>query len=149
MGSLVPGRDHLVFLHALSIVLGQHGYQRGAVVGSAAGLAESARRQPPDACVISHNATSRKCSDLTQCVATARHGSRILLVRADADQRAVLRALEAGAVGYRPRPPQPTAPRCGPPLSARGRVDRAAESPCRPSMGLRKRRKAFAVTGSR
>ena len=66
---------------------------------SAVGLAESARRQS-DACVISPDATDRECAYLIQCVRTASPGSTVLLVSADADQRAVLSALEAGAAGY-------------------------------------------------
>ena len=99
MRSLVLGSDHLVFLDALSAVLGQHGHQVGAVVSGSASLAESVRQQP-DACVISLDATDRQCADLIQCMRTASPGTTILVVSADADQRAVLQALEAGAAGY-------------------------------------------------
>jgi DNA-binding NarL/FixJ family response regulator len=100
MGSLVLGGDHLVFLDALSTVMGQHGHEVGAVASSAAGLAESVRQQHPDACVISLDVTDGECADLIQCIRTASPGTAILLVSADADQHAVLRALEAGAAGY-------------------------------------------------
>jgi two-component system, NarL family, nitrate/nitrite response regulator NarL len=97
---LLLGGDHLVFLDALSTALGQHGHEVCAVAGRAAGLAESVRRQQPDACVISLDATDRECADLIRCVRTANPGSTVLVVSADADQRAVLLALEAGAAGY-------------------------------------------------
>jgi two-component system nitrate/nitrite response regulator NarL len=100
MGSLVLGGDHLVFLDALSTVLGQHGHEVGAVVSSSASLAESVRQRQPDACVISLDATGRECADLVQCLHVASPRTAILLVSAYADQRAVLQALEAGAAGY-------------------------------------------------
>jgi two-component system nitrate/nitrite response regulator NarL len=100
MGSLVLGGDHLVFLDALSTVLGQHGHEVGSVAGSVAGLAESVRQQQPDACVISLDATDRECADLIQCIRTASPGTTILLVSTHADQRAVLNALEKGVTGY-------------------------------------------------
>jgi len=100
MGSLVLGGDHRVFLDALSTVLGQHGHEVGATASTAACLAESVRQQQPDACVISVDATARECADLIHCVGTASPGTTILLVSADADQRAAVQALEAGAAGY-------------------------------------------------
>jgi two-component system nitrate/nitrite response regulator NarL len=100
MARLVLGGDHQVFLDALSTVLSRHGHEVGAVADSAAGLAESARRQRPDACLISLDATDRECADLIQRIRSASPGSTVLLVSADADQRAVLLALEAGAAGY-------------------------------------------------
>ena len=100
MASLVLGGDHRVFLDALSTVLSQHGHEVGAMAGSAAGLAESVRQQHPDACVISVDAPARECADLIRRVGTASPITTILLVSADADQRAVLQALKAGAAGY-------------------------------------------------
>lgn len=100
MGSLVLGGDHLIFLDALSTVLGQQGHQVGAVAGSAPGLAEAVRHQRPDACVVSLDATARECADLIRCICAASPITSIVVVSANADHRAVLQAVEAGAAGY-------------------------------------------------
>jgi two-component system nitrate/nitrite response regulator NarL len=100
MGSLVLGGDHVLFLDALSTVLGQHGHEVCAVAGGTEGLAESVRQQQPDACVISLDATDWQCAELIQRIRIASPYTTILLVSADADQRAALQALQAGAAGY-------------------------------------------------
>jgi two-component system, NarL family, nitrate/nitrite response regulator NarL len=97
MGSLVLGGDHLVFLDALSTVLGQHRHQVGAVVSSSASLAESVRQQQPDACVISLDATGRENADLVQCLHTSAL-SRLGMTK----DNYVSRAHEAGVHNNRP-----------------------------------------------
>jgi two-component system, NarL family, nitrate/nitrite response regulator NarL len=100
MGSLVLSGDHLVFLDALSTVLRRQGHQVEVAVGGATGLTEAVRQQRPDACVISLGLAARGCAELIQRIRAASGGTSVLVVSGHADHRAVLHALEAGAVGY-------------------------------------------------
>lgn len=100
MANLALGGDHRVFLDALSTVLAQYGHEVRAIADSAAGLAESVRQQQPDVCVLSVDAAGRECADLVQRIRAASPRTTILLVSAEADQRAVLQALKAGVAGY-------------------------------------------------
>jgi two-component system, NarL family, nitrate/nitrite response regulator NarL len=97
---LVLGDDHVVFLDALSTVLGQHGYAVSAVARSAAEMIALVRRDRPDACLIDRNTPLGDDAHTISQVLAASEGTNVVVLGASAGPEAVSRALDAGASGY-------------------------------------------------
>jgi len=97
---LVLGDDHVVFLDALSTVLGQHGYAVSAVARSAAEMIALVRRDQPDACLIDRNTPLEDDARIIGQVLAASEGTNVVVLGASAGPEAVSRALDAGASGY-------------------------------------------------
>ena len=97
---LVLGDDHVVFLDALSTVLGQHGYAVSAVARSAAEMIALVRRDRPDACLIDRNTPLEDDARTIGQVLAASEGTNVVVLGASAGPEAVSRALDAGASGY-------------------------------------------------
>jgi two-component system, NarL family, nitrate/nitrite response regulator NarL len=97
---LVLGDDHVVFLDALSTVLGQHGYAVSAVARSAAEMIALVRRDQPDACLIDRNTPLEDDAHTIGQVLAASEGTNVVVLGASAGPEAVSRALDAGASGY-------------------------------------------------
>jgi two-component system nitrate/nitrite response regulator NarL len=89
---LILGDDQAIFLDALASVLGQRGYEVGAVARSSPELIALIRRQRPDACLIDR-------VDL-DAIGVASQATTVIVLSPDADPRAAERALAAGAAGY-------------------------------------------------
>ncbi len=100
MTRLVLGDDHVVFLDALSTVLGQHGYAIGAVARSAAEMVALVRRERPDACLIDWNARMEDDAQTIGRVLAASQGTSIVVLSVNPSSEAVGRVLDAGASGY-------------------------------------------------
>lgn len=97
---LVLGDDHVVFLDALSTVLGQHGYAVSAVARSAAEMIALVRRDQPDACLIDRNTPLEDDAHTIGQVLAASETTNVVVLGASAGPEAVSRALDAGASGY-------------------------------------------------
>jgi two-component system, NarL family, nitrate/nitrite response regulator NarL len=97
---LVLGDDHVVFLDALSTVLGQHGYAASAVARSAPEMITFVRRYRPDVCLIDRNTPLDDDAKTIGQVLAASEGTNVVVLGANAGRDAVSRALEAGAAGY-------------------------------------------------
>jgi two-component system, NarL family, nitrate/nitrite response regulator NarL len=97
---LVLGDDHVVFLDALSTVLGQHGYAVSGVARSAAEMIALVRRDQPDACLIDRNTPLDDDAHTIGQVLAASEGTNVVVLGASAGPEAVSRALDAGASGY-------------------------------------------------
>jgi two-component system nitrate/nitrite response regulator NarL len=89
---LILGDDQAIFLDALASVLGQRGYEVGAVARSSPELIALIRRQRPDACLIDR-------VDL-DAIGVASQATTVIVLSPDADPQAAERALAAGAAGY-------------------------------------------------
>jgi two-component system nitrate/nitrite response regulator NarL len=97
---LVLGDDHVVFLDALSTVLGQHGYMVSAVARDAQEMVALVRRDRPDACLIDRNTPLEDDAHTIAQVLAASQGTNVVVLGASAGREAVGRALDAGASGY-------------------------------------------------
>jgi two-component system, NarL family, nitrate/nitrite response regulator NarL len=89
---LILGDDQAVFLDGLASVLGQHGYEVGAVARSAPEMIALVRQQCPDACLVDR-------ADL-DAIGVASQATAVIVLSADSDPQAAQRALDAGASGY-------------------------------------------------
>jgi two-component system, NarL family, nitrate/nitrite response regulator NarL len=97
---LVLGDDHVVFLDALSTVLGQHGYVVSAVARNTPEMIALVRRDRPDACLIDRSTLLEDDAHTIAQVLAAHHGTNVVVLGASAGREAVGRALDAGAAGY-------------------------------------------------
>jgi two-component system nitrate/nitrite response regulator NarL len=97
---LVLGDDHVVFLDALSTVLGQHGYVVSAVARNAAEMVALVRRDRPDACLIDRSAPLDDDAHTISQVLAASEGTNVVVLGASAGREAVGRALDAGVSAY-------------------------------------------------
>jgi DNA-binding NarL/FixJ family response regulator len=100
VAKLVLGDDHVVFLDALSTVLGQHGYAISPVARTAAEMVALVRRDRPDVCVIDRPSASYEDAETIGRVRAASDSTRVLMLSANPEPEAVGRALDAGASGY-------------------------------------------------
>lgn len=94
------GDDHVVFLDALSTVLGQHGHAISPVARSTAEMVALVRRDRPDVCVIDRPAAVGEDAETIRRVRAASGSTRVLVLSANPEPGAVGRALDAGASGY-------------------------------------------------
>ena len=100
MATVVLSDDHVVFLDALSTVLGQHGHIVCGVARSAAEMATLVSVHQPDACLIDHNAPEGEDAETIRRVLAACAGTSVIVLGASPRSDAVGRALDAGATGY-------------------------------------------------
>lgn len=100
MATVVLGDDHVVFLDALSTVLGQHGHIVCGVARSAAEMVTLVSVHQPDACLVDHNAPEGEDAETIRKVLAACAGTSVIVLSASPRSDAVGRALDAGATGY-------------------------------------------------
>jgi two-component system, NarL family, nitrate/nitrite response regulator NarL len=100
MRNLVLGDDQGIFLDALSTVLAQRGYTIGAVARSSAEMVGFVRSQRPDACLIDCSGAVDEGIETIGRVLDASEVTSVLVLGADPDAEAGVRALDAGASGY-------------------------------------------------
>jgi two-component system, NarL family, nitrate/nitrite response regulator NarL len=97
---LVLGHHHILFLDALSTVLGQHGHAVSAVAHSSRDLVAQVGRERPDACLINRPAAFDDDVDVIGQVLDASDGTRVLVLSANPGSAQACRAVGAGASGY-------------------------------------------------
>jgi two-component system, NarL family, nitrate/nitrite response regulator NarL len=100
MATVVLGDDHVVFLDALSTVLGQQGHVVCGVARSAAEMVTLVSVHQPDACLIDHNGPEDEHAKTIRDVLAACPDTSIIVLGASSGSDAVGRALDAGASGY-------------------------------------------------
>lgn len=98
MINLVLADDHAVFVDALQTVLTQRGFEVSAVAGTVAALLQRVRAVRPDVCVVDRHFTDGDAVDHIAGVVAA--GTKVVVLTADGDGDAVVRALDSGAAGY-------------------------------------------------
>ncbi|GLZ31905.1 DNA-binding response regulator [Lentzea sp. NBRC 105346] len=98
MISLVLADDHKVFLEALETVLRQHGFDVVAVAGSVAALLQRVHAVRPDVCVADRHFTDGDVVEVLPRVLAS--GAKVLVLTADGDADAAMRALDRGVLGY-------------------------------------------------
>jgi two-component system, NarL family, nitrate/nitrite response regulator NarL len=99
MTDVVIGDDHVVFLDALSSVLTEHGCAVTKATTVAETIGAVSRRQP-DVCLMDrYFADDDGISALDQ-IADASPRTKVLILSADGDSDAIMRAMRAGASGY-------------------------------------------------
>jgi two-component system, NarL family, nitrate/nitrite response regulator NarL len=99
MTSVVIGDDHAVFLDALSSVLSQHGCK----VNQATTVADTVvavQRHQPDICLIDRYFADADGIGALEQIAGACPRAKVVVLSADGDNAAVMRAMRAGASGY-------------------------------------------------
>jgi len=100
MATVVLGDDHVVFLDALSTVLGQQGHIVCGVARNADEMVTLVSVHQPDACLIDHNAPGDEDAETIRKVLAACAGTSVIVLGASSRSDAVGRALDAGATGY-------------------------------------------------
>lgn len=98
MINLVLADDHAVFVDALETVLTQYGFEVAAVAGSVAALVQRVQAVRPDVCVLDRHFTDGDAVDHIAGVVAG--GTKVVVLTADGDGDAVVRALDSGAAGY-------------------------------------------------
>jgi two-component system nitrate/nitrite response regulator NarL len=99
MTSLVVGDDHIVFLEALSSVLGQRGFAI-TVTRTLTQAVEAVGRQRPDLCLIDRHFAADDSVTAIEAMITASPSTKVLILSADPETEGILAALGAGASGY-------------------------------------------------
>ena len=97
--TLVIGDDHLVFLDALSDVLGQQNFSVSAA-STLSGIIDAVEDGRPDVCLIDRRFCRPDGPDIIGQLIAASPGTKILVLSADPHADGVLEALKAGASGY-------------------------------------------------
>ena len=97
--TLVIGDDHLVFLDALSDVLGQQNFSVSAA-STLSGIIDAVEDGRPDVCLIDRRFCRPDGPDIIGQLIAASPGTKILVLSADPHADGVLEALRAGASGY-------------------------------------------------
>jgi two-component system nitrate/nitrite response regulator NarL len=100
MINLVLGDDHVVFVDALDAVLTQQGFDVQAVVSKATAVVRTVEAVRPEVCVLDRHFADGDGVDLVSEIVAAGTGTKVLMLTADHDGDAVVRALESGASGY-------------------------------------------------
>jgi two-component system, NarL family, nitrate/nitrite response regulator NarL len=99
MTVVVIGDDHAVFLDALSSVLAEH----GCAVTKASTVADTVsavRSCKPDVCLIDRYFADDDGIGALGQIADASPQTKVLILTADGDSDAIMRAMRAGAAGY-------------------------------------------------
>jgi two-component system nitrate/nitrite response regulator NarL len=97
---LVLCDDHPVFIDALGMVLGRHGFVVHAIVNRTSQIVETVSRHHPDACLIDRNFADGDGLELIAPVLAASPTTKVLMLTADQDETTAHRAVAAGASGY-------------------------------------------------
>jgi two-component system, NarL family, nitrate/nitrite response regulator NarL len=106
MANVVIGDDHAVFLDALCAVLAEQGCAV-ATATTVEGTVQAVRRHQPDICLIDHHfgqdlAGNDACDGIgaIRRLTEACGRTKVLMLSADGDSGAILRAMRAGAAGF-------------------------------------------------
>jgi two-component system, NarL family, nitrate/nitrite response regulator NarL len=99
MTSVVIGDDHAVFLDALSSVLSQHGCKVNQAT-TVADTVAAVQRHQPDICLIDRYFADADGISALEQIAGACPRAKVVVLSADGDNAAVMRAMRAGASGY-------------------------------------------------
>lgn len=97
---VVLADSQIVFLDALSAVLGLSGYQVVAVASLCVGLLERVRAVQPALCVIDSHFPDGDGIEALEEIATSSPATRVVVLTADGEPKNLRRALEFGAAGY-------------------------------------------------
>jgi two-component system, NarL family, nitrate/nitrite response regulator NarL len=100
VATIALGEGHIVFLDALSCVLGQQGHVVCGVARDREELVALVRVHRPEACLIDDNARGEDAVRSIAGVRAACGGTRVIVLGAGPGGDAAERALEAGASGY-------------------------------------------------
>ncbi len=100
MTDVVVGDDHGVFVDALSTVLGQRRLVVRAVAHRAADVLAAVAEHRPAVCLLDRRFADGDGIELIPDLLAVSAVTRVIVVTADPDDRAVRRALELGARGY-------------------------------------------------
>jgi two-component system, NarL family, nitrate/nitrite response regulator NarL len=100
MPDLVLCDDHPVFVDALGMALGRHGYVVDAIVNRTSQIVDAVRRYRPDVCLIDRNFGDGDGLDMIGQVLAASPSTKILMLTADQDETTARRAVASGASGY-------------------------------------------------
>jgi two-component system, NarL family, nitrate/nitrite response regulator NarL len=92
--------SHIVFLDALSAVLGLSGYQVVATAATYTSLLERVRALQPTLCVIDSHFPDGDGIEALEQIATSSPATRVVVLTADGEPKNLRRALEFGAAGY-------------------------------------------------
>jgi two-component system nitrate/nitrite response regulator NarL len=99
MISLVLSDDHGVFLDAVAAVLSQQGYTV-TVSDTIPGTLEAVQQRKPDVCLLDRYFAEADSMEVVGELLDASPDTKVLVLSADPAIDGVLRALQAGAVGY-------------------------------------------------
>jgi len=97
---IVLGDNHVVFLDALTAALTQYGHQIVAAAATRSALIESVRASQPNLCIIDSHFPDGDGVDAIDEIKGASADTMIVILTADGKPETLLRALDAGAVGY-------------------------------------------------
>ncbi|MDT4893525.1 MAG: two-component system, NarL family, nitrate/nitrite response regulator NarL [Pseudonocardiales bacterium] len=97
---VVLADDHVVFLDALSAVLGQFGYEIRATATTSKGLLDAVRALRPALCVTESHFRDGAVVDMFGELARCSPDTRTVVLTADGDPATMRQALDAGACGY-------------------------------------------------
>jgi len=97
---IVLGDNHVVFLDALTAALTQYGHQIVAAAATRCALIESVRASQPKLCIIDSHFPDGDGVDAIDEIKGASADTMIVILTADGKPETLLRALDAGAVGY-------------------------------------------------
>lgn len=100
MTSIVLGDDHTVFVESLVSVLVAEGFNVPAAAASLAATIEALRSHRPEICLLDRHFADGDAVAVIDNVLAASPGTRVLILTADRDTDAMLRAIRAGATGY-------------------------------------------------
>lgn len=100
MTGIVLGDDHAVFVESLVSVLTMEGFTVLAVSGSLTGTIEAVREHRPKICLLDrHFADGDGVAGIERVIAASPR-TQVLMLTADGDADAMLRAVKVGASGY-------------------------------------------------
>lgn len=100
MTSIVLGDDHTVFVESLVSVLVAEGFNVPAAAASLAATIDALRSHRPEICLLDRHFADGDAVAVIDNVLAASPGTRVLILTADRDTDAMLRAIRAGATGY-------------------------------------------------
>jgi DNA-binding NarL/FixJ family response regulator len=100
MPTLVLADDHSLFVDALESVLSQQEFTVLGVALSLATLHEAVAAHQPDLCVVDRHFADGDSVDTLEHLVHASPCTGVLVLTADRDQAGMVRAMQAGAVGY-------------------------------------------------
>lgn len=100
MPHIVLCDDHPVFVDALGVVLGRHGFVVDAVVNDLLQVVPTVARHRPQLCLVDRNFGRADALGVIAPIRAASPGTRVLMLSADREEATSRRALAAGAAAY-------------------------------------------------
>lgn len=98
--TLLLADDHGVFVDALETVLRQHGFPVCTVARSRTETIAAARDRKPDLCILDRHFGDGDALEIVPELLECSPGTTVVMLTADPDPDGMLRAMQAGAVGY-------------------------------------------------